>query len=359
MDILPSEDHHPFEDRLLAERPRLVRRCARWDAQNAEDLAQETLARAWRYQQCYDPRHPLRPWLDAIAHNVCRSSLQPQTQALPEEYPTSTGDPLAALEKAALLELLHEALDALPAPTREILLARYVQEVPANELARRLQVSDDTLSVRLHRGRQALRRMLAPKDNFPDIETDLWCLVCGQRKLRGGFYVTPDGTRKLELRCSECYQVAQSRFVHVSGEAMLGNLTTLRPATKRAMRQSHRFWSEAQEHGQAHCPHCRRMVPLKVGQAPGIRKQMPMASRPALILHCNCGHLAWQWADGFVYGLPEVQRLWSRHERLRLRFPADGVLRIEALTSAAAVEVRTDPQSFLPLEIRTEGVPTP
>jgi DNA-directed RNA polymerase specialized sigma24 family protein len=54
---------------LEAERPRLIRLCARivGDAGDAEDLAQETLLEAWRHRQKLD--EPSR--LHAVAHGHC------------------------------------------------------------------------------------------------------------------------------------------------------------------------------------------------------------------------------------------------------------------------------------------------
>src|SRR3954469_20653174 len=58
---------------FAAERPRLVRLCARLsgNADAAEDLAQEVLLTAWqRAGQLHEPQQ-YAPWLSAIARNVC------------------------------------------------------------------------------------------------------------------------------------------------------------------------------------------------------------------------------------------------------------------------------------------------
>ncbi len=355
---------------LASERPRLVRLCARLlgDFQGAEDAAQETLARAWRYRVRRDPRRPLKPWLDAIARNVCRNLLAKQalTEPLDENFRASgQSDPLAALEKSELLELLHSALDALPEAMREALTARYLDETPLPELARRLNTTDDALGVRLHRGRAALKSWMTrdqtPPDAFPDIETSLWCVRCGQRKLRGGFYTLPSGVRRLELRCESCFQVAQSRCFRGDGEAYLGTLKTLRPTIKHHLTAVHQHWHSALTRGSGRCTRCQRPVLLTVGSAPGLEtgacNRLPFARRKALILRCTCGTVRWQWADELAFCLPEVQQLWERYNRIRFQFPAPDLIRIEALQSSAAVEVRTDPLTFAPLEVHTEGIP--
>ena len=40
------------------------------DPDDAEDVAQETFLRAWRYLARFDPARPLRPWLLSIASNL-------------------------------------------------------------------------------------------------------------------------------------------------------------------------------------------------------------------------------------------------------------------------------------------------
>jgi RNA polymerase sigma factor (sigma-70 family) len=355
---------------LASERPRLVRLCARLtgDFQQAEDLAQETLSRAWHYRERRDPRRPVKPYLDAIARNVCRTYLARRRESLPlgsDEALNVLEDPLTRLERADLLNLLHEALDALPEPTRAALVARYLEETPVGEIARRLETTDDAVNVRLHRGRLALKRLLergeTPPGAFPGTPTDLWCSRCGQKKLHGGIYTTPDGTRHLELRCADCFKVAQSRYIRGHGEEYLGGLSALRPTLKRTMRVAHAFWRAALSQGSGRCLHCGRPVPLRIGRAPGTEQLATatagtQAARPALILRCACGACRWQWADDLVISLPEVQRLQSRHTRVRQVFPTPNRVRIEALNSSAFVEIRTDPCTFQPREVQTQGI---
>src|SRR5437762_3542981 len=66
-------DSSNIETMLAAERPRLVRLCARlsgnWDA--AEDLAQETLLRAWHHVDRLQEASQAAPWLSGIARNLC------------------------------------------------------------------------------------------------------------------------------------------------------------------------------------------------------------------------------------------------------------------------------------------------
>src|SRR5258707_6257256 len=65
------------------------------------------------------------------------------------------------LERDELARLLDRALALLPAETRQVLIARCVEESPQAEVAARLGVSEGAVAVRLQRGKLALRRVLA------------------------------------------------------------------------------------------------------------------------------------------------------------------------------------------------------
>src|SRR4051812_31666257 len=172
-------------------RRRLVRLCAviSGDPAAAEDLAQETLLEAWRNaHKLHDPSGAER-WLAAIARNVClRSNRRAGRQPLLllEESPELD----AELERAELLELLDRALSVLPAGTRDALVQRYVDDAPHAEIAARLGVSEDAVSMRLARGKTLLRRMLAAElgrgGDFEWRGARGWCGPGGRRKLAVG-----------------------------------------------------------------------------------------------------------------------------------------------------------------------------
>src|SRR5215472_8357154 len=68
-----APESEELEAQLAAERTRLIGLCARLsgDATVAEDLAQETLAEAWRLLAKLRQPEGLASWLNAIARNIC------------------------------------------------------------------------------------------------------------------------------------------------------------------------------------------------------------------------------------------------------------------------------------------------
>lgn len=205
---------------LARERPRVVRFCAHltgdWDA--AEDLAQETLAQAWRSRVKLHDLDGISSWLNAIARNVSLRWLRAQARDLrylsreatvgeTEESEGSEGGGIAALtadddelstalERGELTQLLERALALLPAEMRSLLIETYVRERPPHELAARQGLGPGTLRARLHRGRLALRRVLAtelraearaagilPEETARWQTTRIWCPFCGRHPL--------------------------------------------------------------------------------------------------------------------------------------------------------------------------------
>ena len=69
MEAADQTDRAELERRFVAEMPRLrafLQRLAGRE-QEAEDLLQESLQRAWRYRSSFDPRGSLRGWLGRVA----------------------------------------------------------------------------------------------------------------------------------------------------------------------------------------------------------------------------------------------------------------------------------------------------
>ena len=225
-------DIDSLEASLPLERARLVRLCARLTgvADAAEDLAQETLAEAWRNVHKLHDLEARGPWLSAIARNVClrwkrahgRERAQRVYPGRDREQPTlSIEESLAdefdlevELERPGAGGVLDRAMALLPADTRTLLVQRYVEETPVVEVAQRLRLSEAAVTMRLQRGKLQLRRvlltdlkevavaygLLEPAASIFE-ETRIWCPLCGRRKLHGRF---EPRTRKLLMMCPTC-----------------------------------------------------------------------------------------------------------------------------------------------------------
>jgi len=132
------------------------------DGQAAEEVVQDTLLRAWRSADRYDPeRGPVAAWLFAIARNLVidherRRESRPETVALPAAVPEPGGEIERMLETWQVVD----ALAGLSAPHREVILTCHYRGHTVAEAAAMLGVPDGTVKSRLYYGLRALRLRL-------------------------------------------------------------------------------------------------------------------------------------------------------------------------------------------------------
>jgi RNA polymerase sigma-70 factor (ECF subfamily) len=154
-----------FRQQLLAAIPRL-RRYARslvFDAQNADDLVQNTLERALAHWRQFDPRRDIVLWLLSIAHNAHLDALRRDRRldVLPPERVTEVLDQQQARGSDAGLRLdLTAALERLSLDQRSALVLVLVEQLSYAEAAEVLQVPAGTVMSRVSRARVAMRQWL-------------------------------------------------------------------------------------------------------------------------------------------------------------------------------------------------------
>lgn len=143
----------------MPEAPGLLRFARRLGAPSAEDLVQETLLKAWRsFHQLNDGG--ARAWLYRILLNTFFSQgrkirASPPTLPLKDPLPMRPNWP-----ETQRLEIV-EALDALPAEHRTVLLLGVVEGFTCREMSEILSVPIGTVMSRLSRARGAMREKLS------------------------------------------------------------------------------------------------------------------------------------------------------------------------------------------------------
>ena len=178
----------PYRRELLAHCYRML-----GSTQEAEDLLQECLLRAWRSMSTYDAgKSSLRTWLYRIATNACLTALETrQRRPLPaglfaasddlaapllpdfdvpwlQPFPDDGGtDPAgAAVGRESLSLAFMTALQTLSARQRAVLILREVLQFPAAEVAVLLDVSVAAVNSGLQRARAALRLTTSDRDTL-------------------------------------------------------------------------------------------------------------------------------------------------------------------------------------------------
>lgn len=141
------------------------------DTQAAEDLVQETFARAFVGLPSFAGEGSLTGWLRGIAVNVVRKhwrsryrgarAMDRLEQMSPGAAVGAEADPEDAHLRQRRAEVLLAVLDTLPAPLREAFVLCDLQEVPVQQAAAELGVSPGNLRVRATRARARIRGELA------------------------------------------------------------------------------------------------------------------------------------------------------------------------------------------------------
>jgi len=143
-----------------------------FDAEVAVELTAETFAQAWRGWAVVrsDSREEMRAWLLTIARRQLSHFLRKghaqrtAMRRLGMNMPAVHEDDLVAIERAAGLEgaraLLGDALEGLSRSQRDAVRMRVVDDLPYEEVARRLGVSEPTARARVSRGLRALQGAL-------------------------------------------------------------------------------------------------------------------------------------------------------------------------------------------------------
>lgn len=146
---------------------------ARWltqDTIEAEDLVQETYAKALRGFSSFQPGTNFRAWMYRILRNSFLSSrtglksaavFDEEDQEVASHAVTPTPESLYI--EQANRQLVQDALVELPIQFREILLLCEVEEMSYQEIAETLTIPIGTVMSRLSRARRALRSILQQK----------------------------------------------------------------------------------------------------------------------------------------------------------------------------------------------------
>jgi RNA polymerase sigma-70 factor (ECF subfamily) len=136
------------------------------DRHEAEDLVQETYAKALRGFSSFRPGTNFRAWIYKILRNTFLTSrtglkaaatvpldLEGEDEALPAVKET----PESILLQRSDWQVVQQALERLPVAYREVLLLCEVEEMSYSEIAATLAIPMGTVMSRLSRAREALR----------------------------------------------------------------------------------------------------------------------------------------------------------------------------------------------------------
>jgi RNA polymerase sigma-70 factor (ECF subfamily) len=146
------------------------------NAQDAEDLAQESFVRVYQNRARFDPAQKFTTWLYTIATNLGRDrlryrarhptvSLQTEDETespLESHLPAETPGPREQLEQRETAEAVRRALAILPEELRTPLILSEYEGLSHADIAQILRCTSKAVETRLYRARNKLRQTLAP-----------------------------------------------------------------------------------------------------------------------------------------------------------------------------------------------------
>lgn len=178
MPMSATRERAVFQDLARDELPGLYALARRLCRDEAEDLVQDCLLRAYRSFASLRDRDTAGAWLRVILANAWRDRVRKQSRS-PREVPLDDiedfslyrtlvdEDPFPYSDSLHLDFLgafgdddVHAVLDLLPPLYRAPLVLRYVEGLPTRQIARALGLPFGTVLSQLHRGRKLFEREL-------------------------------------------------------------------------------------------------------------------------------------------------------------------------------------------------------
>lgn len=140
------------------------------DREEAEDITQRAFVKAWEELPRLHHVRAFAAWLNRIAANIAHDVVRARAaraEVSDDGHANSrnhyngadVNSNLLAQERSAQV---HRAISSLPEHQREVVVMHHLQNMSVQEIADGLGIAPGTVLSRLARGREALRRKLAP-----------------------------------------------------------------------------------------------------------------------------------------------------------------------------------------------------
>lgn len=135
------------------------------DTYLAEEAAWDTLYRAYNSYSQFRRESSESTWITSIAINVCKGYMRKSSYKeiassdfISLDY-ASEDELLAEFQNAESVDLLN-AVYCLSGKYKEVILLRYYQQMNVSEISKLLKEKENTISVRIKRAHELLRKML-------------------------------------------------------------------------------------------------------------------------------------------------------------------------------------------------------
>ncbi len=135
----------------------------------ALDITQDTFTKTWEYLANGKTVDMIRPFLYRVARNLIVDLSRKKTTLSLDTYLEDGGDIREEVPQQFGQEFdvdqVLKLVDTLDPKYREPLMLRYVEDLPVSEIAKIMSVSENVVSVRLHRAIKQVQELVSAKEN--------------------------------------------------------------------------------------------------------------------------------------------------------------------------------------------------
>ncbi len=163
-----------YGGRLLAVARRMLH-----NEEDARDAVQDAFINAFRKRDTFKGDAQISTWLHAIVVNSSLMKLRTRKRKAEEAiedylprflpdghhtqmFPSWTEPVDVALSRKETAQMVREAIEELPETYRAVVLLRDIEGLSTEETAQIVNTTPNAVKIRLHRGRLALRTLIAP-----------------------------------------------------------------------------------------------------------------------------------------------------------------------------------------------------
>ncbi len=138
------------------------------NAEDAEELAQDTFVKAYRSLSSYKGTSKFSTWLYRIAYNAAISAMRKRKMELLslDEQRVSDQDEMkiqqqmGQIKKEELSNYLKKAIESLPADDQVLITLFYYEEQSVDDIARITGLTESNVKVKIHRARKKMHILL-------------------------------------------------------------------------------------------------------------------------------------------------------------------------------------------------------
>ena len=170
-------DQNAFAEIVELFQDKLYRICYRMlgNKHEAEDIAQEAFVRAFINIHTFDTNRKFSTWLYRIGTNLCIDRIRKKkpdyyldaevagTEGLNMYSQIASKEELPEQEvlKMEMQDRVQYEISRLPDKYRAVIVLKYMEDLPLQEISDILEMPLGTVKTRIHRGREALRKQLS------------------------------------------------------------------------------------------------------------------------------------------------------------------------------------------------------